>query len=298
MGFRQRHSIPDLGVGVGFRLPHYAQVLGEHPPMDWFEVISENFMVRGGKPLANLERLCAQYPVVPHGVSLSIGRSEPLDAVYLTRLKVLLDRIAPPWASDHFCWTGTAHADLHDLLPLPLTPEVVEHVADRVRHVQDFLGRPFALENASSYLAFTSSSMPEWEFIAEVAERADCGILLDVNNVFVSAHNHGFDAEAYVDAIPADRVVQMHLAGHADKGTYLLDTHSDHVRREVWDLYRRAIRRIGSTSTLIEWDDDIPSWDDLALEATMARQVRQEALGAPVSKQEVDGPAAAPRVQP
>jgi uncharacterized protein (UPF0276 family) len=276
MGFRQRHSIPDLGVGVGFRLPHYAEILEQHPSMDWFEVISENFMVRGGKPLANLERLCSGYPVIPHGVSLSIGQAEPLDTAYLDHLKVLVDRISPPWASDHFCWTGSAHANLHDLLPLPLTRAAALHVADRVRRVQDFLGRPFALENASSYLTFTSSEMPEWEFICEVAERADCGLLLDVNNVFVSAYNHGFDARAYIDAIPADRVVQMHLAGHTDKGTYLLDTHSDHVRDEVWDLYRRAIGRIGSTSTLIEWDDDIPSWEVLSLEARKARRLREE----------------------
>jgi uncharacterized protein len=278
MGFRQRHSIPDLGIGVGFRLPHYTRILEEHPAMDWFEVISENFMVRGGKPLSNLEQLCGHYRVIPHGVSLSIGQSEPLDASYLERLKVLVDRIAPPWASDHFCWTGSSRANLHDLLPLPLTRKAVVHVAERVRRVQDFLGRPFALENASSYLTFSSSEMPEWEFVSAVAEKADCGILLDVNNVFVSAFNHGFDAGAYIDAIPADRVVQMHLAGHTDKGAYLLDTHSDHVRAEVWDLYRRAVRRIGRTSTLIEWDDEIPSWEVLALEATTARRARDEAL--------------------
>jgi uncharacterized protein len=281
MGFRQRHSIPDLGVGVGFRVPHYTHVLGEHPPMDWFEVISENFMVRGGKPLANLEKLLAGYPVVPHGVSLSIGATEPLDAAYLARLRALVDRIDPPWVSDHLCWTGTAHANLHDLLPMPLTVQALEHVVERVKRVQDALGRPFALENASSYLAFASSSMPEWDFIAALAEKADCGILFDINNVFVSAYNHGFDANAYIDAIPADHVVQMHLAGHTDKGTYLLDTHSDHVRAEVWELYRRAVRRIGPTSTLIEWDDDIPSWDVLALEAATARKVREEALSSP-----------------
>jgi uncharacterized protein (UPF0276 family) len=283
MGFRQRHSIPDLGVGVGFRVPHYAQILDDRPVMDWFEIISENFMVRGGKPLANLDRLASHYRVVPHGVSLSIGQVEPLDAAYLSRLRALVDRISPPWASDHFCWTGSAHANLHDLLPLPLTREVVTHVADRVRRVQDYLGCPFALENASSYLGFTSSTMTEWEFVCEVAEKADCGLLLDVNNVFVSAHNHGFSAEAYIDAVPVDRVVQMHLAGHTDKGSYLLDTHSDHVRAEVWELYRRAVRRLGPVSTLIEWDDDIPSWEVLAREASLARTARQEALAPAVS---------------
>lgn len=281
MGFRQRHSIADLGVGVGFRVPHYAHVLGEHPAMDWFEIISENFMSRGGMPLANLDHLRAHYPVVPHGVSLSIGAGEPLDSAYLERLKALVERIHPPWASDHFCWTGTTRANLHDLLPLPLTKRVLEHVVDRVKLVQDRLGVPFALENASSYVAFASSSMPEWEFVASVAEKADCGILFDINNVFVSAYNHGFDANAYIDAIPADHVVQMHLAGHTDKGSYLLDTHSDHVRAEVWDLYRRAVRRIGAVSTLIEWDDDIPSWDVLSLEAATARRVRDESLATP-----------------
>jgi uncharacterized protein len=278
MGFRQRHSIPDLGVGVGFRLPHYAKVLDERPEMDWFEVISENFMVRGGRPLANLDRLGSMYRVVPHGVSLSIGQTEPLDGSYLARLKELIKRISPPWASDHFCWTGSSRANLHDLLPLPFTSECARHVAARVRRVQDELGCPFALENASSYLSYSSSDMPEWEFVCEVSELADCGILLDVNNVFVSAYNHGFDARAYIDAIPVDRVVQMHLAGHTDKGTYLLDTHSDHVRKEVWDLYRRAVRRAGAVSTLIEWDDDIPSWEVLSLEASTARKVREEVL--------------------
>jgi hypothetical protein len=284
MGYRQRHAIADLGVGVGFRQPHYSHVLGERPPMDWFEIISENFMVRGGRALANLESLRAHYRVVPHGVSLSIGGTEPLDRPYLSRLKSLVDRIDPPWASDHLCWTGTAHANLHDLLPLPLTRQAIDHVAARVVEVQDFLERPFALENVSSYLTFTSSTMPEWEFLGEIAEKADCGILLDCNNIFVSAFNHGFDANAYVDAIPADRVVQMHLAGHTDKGGYLLDTHSDHVREEVWELYRRATRRIGPTSTLIEWDDDIPSWEELALEASAAHRVRAEALAPAAAK--------------
>jgi hypothetical protein len=278
MGYRDRHAIPDLGVGVGFRLPHYSHVLDTKPPMDWFEVISENFMVRGGTALANLEKLFAHYRVVPHGVSLSIGRAGPLDPTYLARLKALIDRIDPPWASDHLCWTGTASANMHDLLPLPLTRQGIDHVAAHVRQVQGFLERPFALENVSSYLTFTSSTMPEWEFLGEIAEKADCGILLDCNNIFVSSVNHGFDANAYVDAVAPDRVVQMHLAGHVDKGTYLLDTHSDHVREEVWELYRRATRRTGLTSTLIEWDEDIPSWDELALEATMARRMREETL--------------------
>jgi uncharacterized protein (UPF0276 family) len=279
MGFRDRHSIPDLGVGVGFRVPHYEHVLTTRPPMDWFEVISENFMVRGGMPLQNLEKLLAHYPVVPHGVSLSIGGSAPLDRNYLTRLKALADRIDPPWVSDHLCWSGTLGVHVHDLLPLPFTRQAMTHVAERVRQVQDFLERPFALENVSSYLTFRASAMPEWEFLSEVAEKADCGVLLDCNNIYVSSRNHGFSGDAYVDAVDPSRVVQMHLAGHTDKGAYLLDTHSDHVSGATWDLYKRALRRLGPTSVLIEWDDDIPSWDVLAEEAELARRLRVEVLG-------------------
>jgi uncharacterized protein (UPF0276 family) len=279
MGFRQRHSIPDLGVGVGFRVPHYEHILSTHPPMDWFEVVSENFMVRGGMPLANLEKLLAHYPVVPHGVSLSVGGSAPLDRGYLTRLKALVQRIDPPWLSDHLCWSGTPGVHVHDLLPLPFTRQAAEHVASRVREVQDFLERPFALENVSSYLTFTASTMPEWDFLSEVAEKADCGILLDCNNIYVSSRNHGFDADAYIDAVDPSRVVQMHLAGHTDKGDYLLDTHADHVNDATWELYRRALRRLGPTSVLVEWDDDIPAWDVLAAEAAEARRLRDEVFG-------------------
>jgi uncharacterized protein (UPF0276 family) len=280
VGYKQRYGIPDLGIGVGFRIPHYAQILDEHPPMDWFEVISENFMVRGGKPLSNLDKLIAHYPVVNHGVSLSIGSSAPLDRDYLSRLKALVKTIDPPWCSDHLCWGGTSTVAIHDLLPLPMTKSVIDHVAERVRMVQDFIEKPFALENVSSYLSFAESRLEEWDFLAAIAEKADCGILLDCNNIYVSARNHGFDGDVYVDAIPADRVVQMHLAGHTDKGSYVLDTHSDHVRDEVWALYKRAIRRCGSTSTLIEWDEDIPSFEELSDEAQLARVARDEALGA------------------
>jgi uncharacterized protein len=276
MGFRDRHAIPDLGVGVGFRLPHYKHVLENHPAMDWFEVISENFMVPGGMPRSNLKKLVAQYPVVPHGVSLSIGSTAPLDDDYLTRLKSLVDEIDPPWFSDHLCWSGVLGVHLHDLLPMPFTREAVAHVAARVRQTQDTLERPFALENVSSYLTFTSSVMPEWEFLSEVAEKADCGILLDCNNIYVSSKNHGFDPCAYVDGIDPGRVVQMHLAGHTDKGPYLLDTHAAHVNDETWSLYRRAVRRVGRVSTLVEWDEDIPSWEVLAEEAAMARRLRDE----------------------
>jgi hypothetical protein len=278
MGFRERCSIPDLGVGVGFRRPHVAGVLRDRPPMDWFEVISENYFGDGGAPRANLEALRASYRVVPHGVSLSIGGTDSLDTDHLARLAALVRRIDAPWCSDHLCWTGIAGVDVHDLLPMPFTRGALDHVVERVKRVQGTVGVPFALENASSYMEYAESTMPEHAFLAELVERADCGLLLDVNNVYVSAHNHGFDAEAYVDAMPADRVVQIHVAGHADRGPYLLDTHGDHVKREVWDLYRRAMRRCGPVSTLVEWDEDIPAWDVLAEEAALARRMRAEVL--------------------
>jgi uncharacterized protein (UPF0276 family) len=276
--YRQRHRIPDLGVGVGFRQPHHAKVLGDTPPMDWFEVVGDNYLLEPPIAMAKLDKLRASYRVVPHGVSMSIGGTDPLDRDYLARLKKLLRRIEPPWCSDHLCWSGASDVVVNDLLPLPYTKEAIDHVVSRVREVQDFLEVPFALENVSSYLTYTSSAMPEWDFLGEIAERADCGILFDCNNIYVSAKNHDFDADAYVDAIPVDRVVQIHLAGHTDKGSYLLDTHSDHVKDEVWSLYRRTLARVGATSTLIEWDTDIPEWDVLVAEADKARAVRAEVL--------------------
>ena len=278
MSYRARHRVPDLGVGVGFRIPHYRKVLDERPPMDWFEVVSENFLVPGGRPLENLDRLTARYRVVPHGVSLAVGSTEALDEDYLTRLRALVRRIDPPWVSDHLCWGRAPGVHLHDLLPLPYTREAVDHVVERVKRVQGTLERPFALENVSSYMTFRASEMPEWEFLATVAERSDCGILLDCNNVYVSGKNHGFDPVGYVEALPADRVVQIHLAGHADKGRYLLDTHADHVAEPVWALYREAVARIGAVSTLVEWDDEIPAWEVLAEEASLARATRSEVL--------------------
>lgn len=261
---------------MGFREPHARHVLATHPAMDWFEITSENHLAGAGLPRAQLDALRADYRVVPHGVSLSIGGADPLDAVYLQQMRALIRRIDAPWVSDHLCWTGVAGIDVHDLLPVPYTRQMLSHVIERVRSVQGELGIPFALENVSSYLEFRESEMLEWEFLTELADRADCGLLLDVNNVFVSAYNHGFDARAYIDAIPPDRVVQIHLAGHTQKGRYLLDTHSDHVRSEVWDLYRRALRRLGPVSTLIEWDANIPTWDVLAAEADQARSIRDE----------------------
>ncbi|WP_437971405.1 DUF692 domain-containing protein [Sorangium sp. So ce260] len=273
---RMRLGLPDLGVGVGLRIPHYRHVFEHRPRVDWFEIISENFMVDGGMPIANLERALASYRLVQHGVSLSIGSTDPLDFDYLRRLKALLRKVRSPWVSDHLCWTGAHGINLHDLLPLPYTDEAVRHVAARARTVQDFLEVRLALENVSSYLTFTSSRMSEWEFLSAVVEEADCGILLDVNNVYVSAYNHGFDPGAYIDGVPHHRVVQFHLAGHTDHGKYILDTHSDHVADAVWSLYRRALFHTGDVSTLIEWDDDLPTFEVLAAEAEKARAIREE----------------------
>jgi uncharacterized protein (UPF0276 family) len=274
-------SVPDLGHGVGLRREHFERVLAAPTRVDWFEVISENFMVEGGRPLHVLEQVRRDYPVVLHGVSLSIGSTDPLDTRYLHRLGQLAARIEPAWISDHLCWTGVGGHNAHDLLPLPYTEEALEHVVARLVAVQERLGRRIALENVSTYLEFRGSTLPEWEFLAEVAARADCGILLDVNNVYVSASNHGFDPEKYLAAIPAERVWQVHLAGHSDRGDHLLDTHSCRVAPGVWELYRSATRRVGGVASLIEWDENVPDWDALEAESLRARDVRREAQSAP-----------------
>jgi hypothetical protein len=268
---------PFLGVGVGLRPKHYAEILAdprrEALRVDWFEAISENYMVAGGRAPRVLDAVRARFHMTLHGVSLNIGSVDPLDDAYLERLAQLVRRVEPAWVTDHLCWTGVAGRNLHDLLPLPLTESTLRHVVERVARVQDRLGRRIALENVSTYVAFRADEMPEWEFVARTAERADCGILLDVNNVFVSAHNHGFDAGAYLDAIPADRVFQIHLAGPSEAGPLLIDTHDHPVRDEVWHLYERAIRRLGPVSTLIEWDDRIPPFAEVAAEAVRAREI-------------------------
>jgi uncharacterized protein (UPF0276 family) len=276
---RARLGLPDLGVGVGLRVPHYRHILERRPAMDFFEIISENFMVEGGKPIYHLERVMERYRLIQHGVSLGIGGPEAPDREYLRRLKQLVRKVQPLWLSDHFCWCGAGGAHLHDLLPLPYTWEMVERVAERARQVQDYLEVPFALENTSSYMAYTASQMSEWQFISEVAERADIGLMLDVNNVYVSAYNHGFDARDFVTALPHERVLQIHLAGHTNLGKVIIDTHRGHVAEEVWDLYRRTLSQTGPVSTLIEWDDEIPEWPVLAAEAEKARRVRAEVLG-------------------
>jgi len=271
-------SVPYLGHGVGLRTTHFPRVLDRTARVDWFEAISENFMIDGGRPLAVLERARTSVPVVLHGVSLSLGLTDPLNERYLQALRALVDRVAPAWVSDHLCWGSVGGRYAHDLLPLPYTEEALHHIVARLKTVQDRLGRQILIENVSSYLTFAHSAMPEWEFLAAVSEQADCGILLDVNNVYVSAVNHGFDAERYITSMPADRVGQIHLAGHSDKGTHLLDTHDGHVVPAVWDLYRLAVRRCGRVSTLIEWDDRIPEWAVLCAEAERARTIEAETL--------------------
>jgi len=283
-----RLGLPDLGVGVGFRIPHYAYIFEHRPPVDWFEIISENFMVAGGAPQNNLGRVLADYRVVQHGVSMSIGGRDPLDRDYLVKLRELTRRVGSPWVSDHLCWTGARGVNLHDLLPLPYTEEALKSVADRIRMVQDFLGVRFCIENVSSYLTYTSSAMTEWEFLAAVAEEADCGILLDVNNIYVSSYNHGFDPAVYIDSVPAERVVQIHLAGHTNFGKYIIDTHSAHVIDPVWELYRRACRILGPVSTLVEWDDDIPPFETLLGEVEKARAIRETCAGASGERRATD----------
>jgi hypothetical protein len=267
---RNRWGLPDLGIGVGLRTVHFGHILAHQPEVDWFEVLSENFLDTGGRPLYVLDRVCERYPVALHGVSMSVGSTDPLNLEYLRKLKALAARTRARWVSDHLCWTGVLGRNTHDLLPMPYTEEALRHTVARVRQVQEILERPLVLENPSSYVEFCDSSMGEAEFLARLAGEADCALLLDVNNVYVSAFNHGFEARAYIDALPADRVVQYHLAGHTHRGTHIVDTHSDHALPEVWELYRHAWQRTGPAATLYEWDADIPEFDVVLREARKA----------------------------
>ena len=268
----------DLGHGVGLRTRHFARFEAEPSPVDWVEVVTENFMAAGGRPLAVLEKVRRDTPVVLHGVSLSIGSTDPLSEAYLRDLARLAARIEPAMVTDHLCWGSHRGQYLHDLLPLPYTEEALAHVAGRVAAVQERLGRQILLENPSSYLSFRDSTMTEWEFLAELSRRADCGILLDVNNVYVSTRNLGFDPIAYLDGLPPDRVGQFHLAGHADKGRYLLDSHDEPVAQAVWDLYREALRRFGRAPALVEWDGKIPPLEELVAQSRRAAAVEAEEL--------------------
>ena len=273
-------TFPALGFGLGLRVDHYEAILAGCEGLDWLEALTENYLVPGGRPLHYLMRIRERYPLALHGVSLSIGSTAPLDREYLRQLKALAARVEPAWISDHLCWTGVARSNTHDLLPLPYTEEALEHVAARVRQVQDFLGRRILLENVSSYVTFRDSSLTEWEFLAEIAQRADCLILLDVNNIYVSSVNHGFEPLHYLRGIPQARVQQIHLAGHEDHGDYLVDTHDHPVPDPVWRLYAAALQLLGPVSTMIERDDHIPPLSELCAELDAARALAARTLAA------------------
>jgi uncharacterized protein len=267
-----------LGFGLGLRVDHYEAILADNPEVDWFEALTENYLVPGGKPLDYLMRIRERFAVVLHGVSLSIGSTQPLDRTYLAQVKALAARLEPEWISDHLCWTGIAGRNMHDLLPLPYTEEALANVVERVRTVQDILGRRILLENVSSYVTYRDSQVTEWQFLREIAERADCLILLDVNNIYVSSVNHEFDPLDYLNAIPVDRVQQIHLAGHENHGDYLIDTHDHPVPDPVWELYGAALRRFGRVSTMIERDANIPPLEELCSELDAARQLAARTL--------------------
>lgn len=273
---------PTLGAGLGLRAVHFPNVL-ESPSanvlgIDWFEATSENYMGiqdgAGARPLRILEEVRRNFPVVLHGVSLSIGSTDPLNLVYLRKLRELIERIQPAFVSDHFCWTGVDGENLHDLLPLPYTEEVVRHIVPRIQKIQDILGQRMVFENVSSYLTFAHSEMTEWEFIAEVSQRADCGVLVDVNNIYVSSTNHGFDPSLFLKGIPKERVAQFHLAGHSQQNNYLIDTHDQPVAEPVWDLYREALNLYGPISSMVERDANFPNFEELKNEVAKARTIQ------------------------
>jgi uncharacterized protein len=266
----------DYGVGIGLRIPHYQHIFEKNPVVDWFEIISENFMVDGGRPLRVLDQILDRYKVVQHGVSMYFGSAEPLNREHLRRLKTLVKRTKTPWLTDHLCWGSVDGTYSHDLLPMPYTFEAAKRTAQKIREARDFLEVPIAVENVSSYAEFHVSEMTEWEFLTEVAEDADCGILLDVNNIYVSSQNHSFNPFDYVERVPHQRVAQIHIAGHSKYEKYILDTHDHPVIDPVWRLYRRAIKLVGPTATLLEWDDRIPSFEEVHAEALKAKQYQPE----------------------
>lgn len=271
---------PFLGFGLGLRTEHYQYVLDNKPAVDWFEILSENYMVPGGKPLANLDRIRADYPMVMHGVSLSIGSTDPLNKKYLKDLKKLADRVEPHWISDHLCWTSVNHKNSHDLLPLPYNESTINHIVDRIKQVQDYLGRQILIENLSSYVTYHDSEMSEWEFLNEIVKRADSLVLLDINNIFVSAHNHHFEPIDYIRGIDIERVMQFHLAGHSYSGEMIIDTHDHDVCDPVWVLYAEALKHFGAVSTMIERDDNIPEFTVLRDELAVAEKIAAETLSA------------------
>ena len=269
-----------LGFGVGLRTDHYQHVVDNKPDVDWFEVISENFMVPGGKPKYYLHAVRENYPIVMHGVSMSIASTDPLNMDYLKKLKTLATEVQPEWVSDHLCWTGANGVNSHDLLPVPYNDEAINHIVSRVQQVQEFLGRNLVLENVSSYLTYNQSEMEEWDFINTIAERTGCKILLDINNIYVSSRNHGFSAQTFLHAIKPEYVQQFHLAGHSDYGDYVIDTHDHDICDPVWDLYGRALKHFGAVSTMIERDDNIPTFQELRAELAIAEKIASETLPA------------------
>lgn len=273
-----KSKMPFLGFGLGLRPDYYEEILTQKPALDWFEILTENYLVPGGKPLYYLNKIREQYPIVMHGVSLSIGSTDPLDTEYLKQLKDLASCVEPAWISDHLCWTGVQGRNVHDLLPIPYTHEAISHIVSRIQQIQDFLGRPILIENVSSYLTYKQSEMSEWDFILEIVKQAGCYILLDVNNVYVSSVNHQFNPLDYIKAMPADRVAQIHLAGHSNHGDYIIDTHDAPVIEPVWDLYAATIQHLGKISTMIERDDNMPPLTELLTEINRAKHMTEQLL--------------------
>ncbi len=271
-------KMPFLGFGLGLRPNYYEEILSLKPEVDWFEILSENYLVPGGKPLYYLDKIRQSYPVVMHGVSLSLGSSDPLDIEYLQQLKQLADRVEPAWISDHLCWTGVDGLNVHDLLPIPYTQQAIDHIVSRIQQIQEFLGRALLIENVSSYLTFKQSEMTEWAFLVEIVNKSGCSILLDVNNIYVSSVNHQFNPLDYINAMPADKVAQIHLAGHSNHGDYIIDTHDAPVIQPVWDLYAATIQKLGRVSTMIERDDNMPPLAELLAELNHARRIAEHVL--------------------
>ncbi len=280
-------KLPNLGLGLGLRSKHFDHILSERPQVDWFEIISENFMNSGGRPRQVLRAVSEHYPIVMHGVSMSIGSTDPLDFAYLERLKGLADEVQPLWISDHLCWTGVLSTNAHDLLPLPLTEEALKHVCSRIAQIQDFLGRPLIVENPSTYMEFQHSTIAEWDFLSVMVAQTGCGLLWDVNNVYVSAFNNEFDPITYLNNLPHEHIVQMHLAGHRNMGNFIVDTHDQPVLDRVWELFSLAWELTNGTSLLLEWDSEIPDFEEYHAELQKARNYMNGFIGYQDSRKQV-----------
>ncbi|HAT1765619.1 TPA: DUF692 domain-containing protein [Legionella pneumophila] len=274
---KSAQKLPYLGFGLGLRPNYYEEILTSKPDLDWFEILTENYLIPGGKPLYYLDKIREHYSIVMHGVSLSLGSTDPLNWDYLKQVQELASRIEPVWISDHLCWTGIHGLNTHDLLPVPYTTEAIQHIVSRIQEIQDFLKRPFLIENVSSYLTYKQSEMSEWDFILEIVKQSGCYLLLDVNNVYVSSFNHNFDPMAYINSMPPGRVAQIHLAGHTNHGDYIIDTHNAPVIEPVWDLYEATIQRLGPVSTMIERDDNMPDFSELLSEINHAKRLAIQA---------------------